>query len=45
MALTKIVLRNFKSIGDEAQTIEFAPYTLLFGPNSAGKSTLKQAII
>lgn len=45
MALTKIVLRNFKSIGDEPQIIEFAPYTLLFGPNSAGKSTLIQALI
>ena len=45
MALTKITLRNFKSIGGEAQTIELAPYTLLFGPNSVGKSTLIQALI
>jgi len=45
MALTKITLRNFKSIGEEAQTIELAPYTLLFGPNSAGKSTLIQSLI
>ena len=44
MSLTKITLRNFKSIGEEAQTIELAPYTLLFGPNSAGKSTLIQAL-
>ena len=45
MALRKITLKNFKSIGEEAQTIELAPYTLLFGPNSAGKSTLIQALI
>ena len=45
MALTKITLRNFKSIGGAAQTIELAPFTLLFGPNSVGKSTLIQALI
>ena len=38
-------IRNFKSIGDEVQTIELAPITLLFGPNSAGKSTVLQALI
>lgn len=40
-----IRLRNFKSIGGEAQTIELAPITLLFGPNSAGKSTVLQSLI
>lgn len=40
-----IKLRNFKSIGGAAQTIELAPITLLFGPNSAGKSTVLQALI
>lgn len=38
-------LRNFKSIGGEPQTIDFAPITLLFGPNSAGKSTVLQSLI
>lgn len=38
-------LRNFKSIGDGVQTIEMAPITLLFGANSAGKSTVLQALI
>lgn len=38
-------LSNFKSIGAEAQKIEFAPITLLFGPNSAGKSTVLQALV
>lgn len=40
-----IKLRNFKSIGSEAQTIELAPITLLFGQNSAGKSTILQSLI
>lgn len=38
-------LRNFKSVGDRVQTIDIAPITLLFGPNSAGKSTVLQALI
>ena len=44
MALRKITLKNFKSIGEEAQTIGCS-YTLLFGPNSAGKSTLMHALV
>ena len=36
-------IENFKGIG-ERQGIEFAPITLLFGPNSAGKSTIIQAL-
>lgn len=42
--LTSLTLRNFKAIGDEPQTITFAPITLLFGPNSAGKSTIIHAL-
>ncbi len=38
-------LRNFKSIGNNPQKIELAPITLLFGPNSAGKSTVLQSLI
>ena len=38
-------LANFKSIGAEVQEIGFAPITLLFGPNSAGKSTVLQALV
>lgn len=37
-------LENFKGIAAR-QRIEFAPLTLLFGPNSAGKSTVLQALI
>lgn len=39
MNITKLTLTNFRSF-KESQTIEFAPTTLLFGPNSAGKSTI-----
>ena len=45
MKLNSITLRNFKSIGEEAQTANLAPITLLFGPNSAGKSTILQALV
>lgn len=37
-------LRNFKAIGDQEATVDFAPVTLLFGPNSAGKSSIIQAL-
>jgi len=43
MRLTKLSLTNFKSFKD-TQTIEFAPVTLLFGPNSVGKSTVLMAL-
>jgi len=43
--VTSIKLKNFKSIGKDAQGIDLAPITLLFGPNSAGKSTLLQSLI
>jgi len=45
MKLNSITLKNFKSIGAEPQTIDLAPITLLFGPNSAGKSTVLQSLL
>jgi hypothetical protein len=42
--ITALELENFKGIGPR-QRIEFAPLTLLFGANSAGKSTVLQALI
>ncbi|EPU2017329.1 AAA family ATPase [Escherichia coli] len=39
MKLTKLVLENFRSVR-ERQEIDFAPVTLLLGPNSAGKTTI-----
>src|SRR5437764_8050167 len=43
MRLTAIEIENFKGIG-ERQAIALKPITLLFGPNSAGKSTILQAL-
>ena len=44
MQLTSLTLRNFKAIGNSQQQIIFRPITLLLGPNSAGKSTIVQAL-
>jgi predicted ATPase len=41
--LTAIELDNFKGIGERVR-IELKPITLLFGANSAGKSTMLQAL-
>ena len=43
MRMTRIEVQNFKGIGSR-QTIELQPITLLFGQNSAGKSTILQAL-
>ncbi|MGS0679983.1 AAA family ATPase [Shewanella sp. 125m-7] len=43
MRITKLSLTNFRSF-QKKQTIEFAPVTLLFGPNSVGKSTVLMAL-
>ncbi|MBP6122571.1 DUF3696 domain-containing protein [Providencia sp.] len=42
--LTKIKISNFKSFSEE-QTLELAPITLIFGPNSSGKSTIIQSLL
>ena len=42
--LTALELENFKGIALR-QRIDFAPITLLFGANSAGKSTILQALL
>jgi predicted ATPase len=41
--ITAITLENFKGTGDKVR-IELKPITLLFGENSAGKSTIIQAL-
>ncbi len=43
MRLSHIEIENFKGIGTK-QSIDLAPITLLFGPNSAGKSTILQSL-
>jgi hypothetical protein len=41
--ITKIAIENFKGIGDRVE-LELKPLTLLFGPNSAGKSSILHAL-
>ena len=43
MRITKISLTNFRSFKD-TQSIAIAPVTLLFGPNSVGKSSVLMAL-
>lgn len=43
MRLSRIEIKNFKGVG-AAQVIDLKPITLLFGPNSAGKSTILQSL-
>ena len=44
MTIKAITLENFKGIGESVR-IELKPITLLFGANSAGKSTILQALL
>ena len=44
MPITSITIENFKGVGEKAVTIPIRPITLLFGKNSAGKSTVLQAL-
>jgi hypothetical protein len=44
MAITQITIENFKGIGERVE-VDLKPITILFGANSAGKSTLLQAML
>jgi len=44
MPITQITIENFKGIGSRIE-IPIRPITLLFGANSAGKSTIFQALL
>ena len=43
--LTGIGLRNFKAFGDEMQEAPLSKITLIYGPNSGGKSSIIQTIL
>ena len=46
IVLDELRLANFKSIGGpEATTVPLAPITLIYGPNSSGKSSLVQSLL
>ncbi len=42
--LSALILENFKAFGTR-QTIPLAPITLIFGANSAGKSSILQSLL
>jgi len=42
--ITKLKIKNFKSFS-KIQEMKLAPITLIFGPNSSGKSTLIQSLM
>jgi predicted ATPase len=44
VAITKLIVGGFKSLRDPVE-IPLAPITLMFGPNSAGKSSVKDALV
>ena len=43
--LLELGLRNFKAFGDETQKAPLSEITLIYGPNSGGKSSIIQAIL
>ena len=42
--ITKLALRNFKSISESGIEIDLKPLTVLMGPNASGKSSILEAI-
>ena len=40
-----IGLKNFKAFGDTMQTFSNKPITLIYGPNSVGKSSILHALM
>jgi AAA15 family ATPase/GTPase len=44
MRIASFEIKNFKGINEHGININFAPITMLFGPNNAGKSTVIQAL-
>ncbi len=43
--LSELGLRNFKAFGDEDQKAPMSKITLIYGPNSGGKSSVIQALL
>lgn len=43
--LSRVIIRNFKSIGEEGVDLELKPLTILVGPNGGGKSSIVEGIL
>ena len=43
--IKEISFNNFKSFGEKLQTIQIKPITLIYAPNSIGKSSFQHAIV
>ena len=43
--LSELRLRNFKAFGDKEQKAPMSKITLIYGPNSGGKSSIIQALL
>lgn len=44
MGLDRLIIKNFKSIGEPGVDLELRPLTLLVGPNGGGKSSILEAL-
>ena len=42
--LSRLVVKNFKSIGEPGVDLELKPLTILVGPNGSGKSSIFEAV-
>ncbi|MFQ6121043.1 MAG: AAA family ATPase, partial [Methanosarcinales archaeon] len=42
--LSKILIKNFKSIGEDGVELQLAPLTILVGPNGSGKSSVLEVL-
>jgi hypothetical protein len=45
MSATRLTLSNFKAFGPVVQKVPLKPITLVFGPNSAGKSSILHSLL
>ena len=45
MSIDRLLLSNFKAFGSTLQSVPIRPITLVFGPNSSGKSSLLHSLL
>ena len=45
MKLKSLSIANFKAYGNKYETLPIKPITLIFGPNSSGKSSALQSLL